>query len=291
LPLPSPAVGLEALNGTTAYGAQDASDQGAVLGTTNGGRRWQVLASLPVDLESVDFVAGGVGFAVGTTWDLAANLPRWRLYATDRSGRSWTLRTRLGLRGDQQVSGLWMADSSRGLVLITSGYIYPQINEGGVAPAFLMQTSDGGRTWGRVGQLPMGSTDTFDGATFARAGGNRWDGWFFTSSGIERTTDTGQHWQPLRRMPPVSGIDLITPSFGVGWSFGLRQSSLWSTLDGGEHWTRAALPARVGIAQPSFPAQVSFASPPVGWLAFDGTTWRTSDGGRSWHIAGRAPLP
>ncbi len=301
LPAPSPAGALDAVSATTAYAAQDTTDQGAVLRTTDGGHQWRLLASLTGELESVDFVSPRNGVAVGVSWDTTTNLPQWQVYATDSGGRSWVLRRRLDLRAGQQVSGVWMANRRRGLILTTASFAYPQVNGGGSTPAALLQTSDGGRTWTRDGRPPLGSTDVFDGATFTYTGQGGWAGWFLTSSGLQATTDTDEHWHLLRRRPPLStiaaapfiGIERITPSFGIGWTSDNGRTNLWRTLDAGNHWGRVSLPPRVSSsqspAQPAVAVQVSFTNPRIGWLVADGIIWRTTNGGRSWM--GSEPAP
>ena len=77
----------------------------------------------------------------------------------------------------------------------------------------------------------------------------------------------------------------MTSSFGVGWS--ARNGRIWlgRTADGGRRWTPLPLPqALAGHANNNQdPVGVSFTNPAVGWLLADGATWRTTDGGQSWH--------
>jgi photosystem II stability/assembly factor-like uncharacterized protein len=64
LPAAAPAGQLAAVSATTAFGAQDAVDAGAVLRSGNGGRSWDVIAQLPGVITQLDFPSAGDGVAV-----------------------------------------------------------------------------------------------------------------------------------------------------------------------------------------------------------------------------------
>ncbi len=282
-PAPAPAAGIAAASATMAYGVQDATDQGALLATVGGGVDWGVRGDLPTALTGVQFVSARDGFAVGAAWIAARNRPSWQLYATADQGRSWALRSTLPPAAGEQVNGLWMAGPRRGLMLVSSGYIWPQIG-GGVAPVALWQTLDGGRTWTKLRAVPLPPLGTLGAASFVDAGAE-WTGWLADSSGLSATDDSGRTWRPLPDAPSVDGVDLVTSSFGVGWS--ARNGRIWlgRTADGGRRWTPLPLPqALAGHANNiQDPVSVSFTNPAVGWLLADDATWRTTDGGQSWH--------
>ena len=289
LPALSPAVAVDAVGPASAYGVQEATEEGAALATTDGGARWNVLADLPANITSVDFSAPNVGFAVGAAWLPATNGPSWRLYASRSGGRSWTLRSTLPLTPGQQVDGLWMAGPARGLMLVSSGYIWPQA-VGGVGPAWLWETDDGGAAWSELRTVPLPFPLILGGASFA-AGRERWLGWLSADGGLERTNDSGRTWHSVPRAPSLDGISFATPRLGVGWS-GPHDGRilLWRSTDGGLHWRRVPLPApvaaRAGAISSLLPVSASFANPRAGWLLADGAPWRTTDGGQTWHRAG-----
>jgi hypothetical protein len=74
LPAAAPTGQLDAVSETTAFGAQDATDAGAVLRSGNGGRSWYVIAQLPGVITQLDFPSAADGVAVtfqsAGTWQL-----------------------------------------------------------------------------------------------------------------------------------------------------------------------------------------------------------------------------
>ena len=215
LPEPSPAIAVHAISATVAYGVQDATDQGAVTQTTDGSQ-WRLIAHLPLNLSLIDFPTARDGVAIGTSWNIATHTTTWQLYSTGARHPSWTLRARLPLHGDQQVSGLWMADAHRGLILVSHGAIWPQVMTGGVGPLTLWQTADGGRTWTRRRAVPFSDGLTFSGASFTPNSTGGWTGWLLTSH-LEATSDTGQHWHRLAPSPTIDGAQLLTPRSAIAW--------------------------------------------------------------------------
>lgn len=287
LPNPSPAIALHAVSATVAYGIQDATDQGAITQTIDSGAHWRLSAHVPLNLSLVDFATARDGFAVGASWSTATSTTTWQLYATSRQHPSWALRARLPLRGDQQVSGLWMANAHRGVMLVSHGAIWPQVMTGGIGPLTLWQTQDGARTWTRLRAIPFSAQLTFGSATFApnRAGG--WTGWLL-SNHVEATNDTGRHWHSLAPNPTIDGAELLTPRSAIAWHGpDSARVALWSTTDAGHRWHRLRVPQALatGISN-RLTVQASFTTPHIGWLIADGTAWRTTDGGRNWHQSG-----
>jgi len=240
VPAPAPAAGLTATGARTAYGIQDATDQGAMLATSDGGTSWSVRADLPAQITGVRFVSPDVGFALGAAWIVAKNTPSWRPYATVDGGRSWALRSTLPLGASDQVNGLWMAGPERGLMLVSAGYIWPQMG-GGVAPVALWQTADGGRTWTELRRVALPLFGTLGAASFV-ASGDEWTGLLADSSGLSATDNSGRTWHLIPGAPSLDDVDLVTPSFGVGWSAHNGRIWLWRTTDGGYHWTILPLP-------------------------------------------------
>ena len=291
LPAAAPAANLDATGPLAAYGAQDATDQGAVLSTVTGGAAWRASGDLPIDVTAVRFISSRTGFAAGAAWLPAQDRPSWRLYATSNAGRSWRLRSAPPLDAGQQVSGLWMTASGLGLMLVSSGYTWPQVSSG-VAPLALWQTHDGGRTWTRLRTVPLPSLQLLDGASFIRSGGS-WHGWLFGSTGLKATTDSGRTWHSLPGAPRLNGVDFVNANFGVGWRGPHNgRIELWRTADGGHHWHRLSAPPALatGFNSPLLPISASFVTPQVGWLLANGATWRTTNAGHTWHQAGSVPF-
>ncbi|MGE5351750.1 MAG: T9SS type A sorting domain-containing protein [Ignavibacteriales bacterium] len=62
-----------------------ATDSGAILGTTDGGKTWQYHDSLAMILYGVDFITPDKGFAVGTNWHHDTGF----IYSTIDGGKTW----------------------------------------------------------------------------------------------------------------------------------------------------------------------------------------------------------
>lgn len=285
LPAPAPAGPLQATGRSTAYAAQDSTDQGALLGTSDGGQHWQVHARLPGILTRVSFPSPRTGFAAGAVWVPLVG-PRWNLYTNAGTTTRWRTLTRLPLRGGQQVAGLWMSSSRNGLMLSSSGFIWPQLQQG-VGPATLWRTTDGGKAWTALRHLPVTRDQTVVGSSFTEAGTARWDGWLLVGGApLRATTNTGKTWQPLPNAPALDGIDHVTGGFGVGWTGPHNgRIKLWQTSDGGKRWQPMPLPTDLpqGRLSNQLPVYESFASPRTGWLIADGYSWHTTSDGRSWQ--------
>jgi hypothetical protein len=164
----------------------------------------------------------------------------------------------------------------------------------GIATAFavgkgvILATSNGGRTWARVWQ----GTQELRDLDFVSAQ----TGWALGDGLLLGTADGGQHWRQLGqpRSGPLRQVHFSSRDQGWGVAGGTGQpgagpmqpqgqTRLVHTSDGGRTWT--ALPA------PAPPRTVCFTAADDGWLASDRGVWRSVDGGRSWRLRFRLPLP
>ncbi len=155
----------------------------------------------------------------------------------------------------------------------------------------LWGTSDGGRSWAKVGTVPVVvslSTAAFAPSGVRTSGRLNWVGW--SEGGLahpELTSNSGQTWQADRGAPLLDSVQLVSPKTIVGWSTTTNgRALLWYSADGGRSWARHALPED-GWLSPG-PAELSFANATDGWWALSGSTgdiWYTSDGGRHWRLA------
>jgi hypothetical protein len=84
--------------------------------------------------------------------------------------------------------------------------------------------------------------------------------------------------------PPADGVQLIRPGTGLAWGVDDTRAApvllLYRTTDSARTWQRFrfTLPASSQAAP-----LLDFSDPDHGWLVAGGTTWRTSDGDRTWH--------
>lgn len=279
LPAPRPTTGVDFVSPTVGFGVGTASDPGAVLSTTDGGRTWTRLATMPTtraQLGAVQFVNTRDGWAAGT----AAGAGSQRgggpvLLATTDGGHRWTQRP----APQGTVMAMRFDASGRGR-LVTSAF------PGGSTPARLWRTTDGGRTWTRAGTVPTGSELMSFG--FVRAGA----AWALDFTGgahpgfvLRGTAAAGGPWSPLASFPFGGGLIAAYPTGPAsGWvvrsvhaaGSHVRHTELLHTVDGGSTWTRRLPAPFLDVVD------MGFVNAADGWLLTPTALWSTRDGGGAW---------
>ncbi|HXL92774.1 MAG TPA: hypothetical protein VN969_27905 [Streptosporangiaceae bacterium] len=287
LPAPVPTGSLAAAGAGTVFGAQDASGAGAIL--RGGPAGWEQVADLPGVVTQLDFTSALDGYAATYTPDAKAP---WQLWASTDGGVSWQRSADLPGGGSAVVEGPWLSAGGQGLLLtVANGSPWnPAVGGGGAVREWT--TSDGGASWAAGSPPPLGK-DTIDGpASFVYASG--WTGWL-TVANAQYDQEiaaliggglSGGRLAVLPGHPPADGgVQLIGPGTGFAWdlAFGRHDSVtlvLERTTDDAQRWTRSELPLPLS----AYGALVAFASADDGWLVAGSTTWRTSDGGRTWLV-------
>jgi photosystem II stability/assembly factor-like uncharacterized protein len=141
--------------------------------------------------------------------------------------------------------------------------------------AYLMKTTDSGRTWQRVNLTSADTDARLMRAIFTNGG----RGWAFGEAGaLYQTRDNGLSWS--RRAAPTRYL-LLGGTFldaDHGWLVGAGGTIL-QTFDGGESWR----PGMVDVKGVRF-TSVSFVEPRIGWaVGSEGSIFMTLDGGRTWR--------
>lgn len=142
----------------------------------------------------------------------------------------------------------------------------------------ILATTDGGATWRRQygGPAAILALDALSPST----------AWAVAADRLLGTTDGGRRWTRLGEPPArLRSVDFVSPTAGWGVTaapapFGAGM--LVHTIDGGRHWQRIASPAAAN--------SVCFAGPRSGWIGDQKTVLRTTDVGKTWRVAFRAPL-
>jgi photosystem II stability/assembly factor-like uncharacterized protein len=199
---------------------------------------------------------------------------------TTNGGCTWSRQGDAGVLGPGDLSGVAAADARTAWVVGANGVI--------------LHTTDGGITWQRQA-LPA------DVPVTAAVGNNiklvdRNTLWTMActpggASYILKTVDGGAHWVTQAEIDLTPGcfshIDAFDAQYAWvvgGHTAGLSRSALndnsgviFSTTDGGQHWTRQA-------DQEFTLIDVAAVSPTLGWISGKGSTLlRTQDGGANWQ--------
>jgi len=149
----------------------------------------------------------------------------------------------------------------------------------------LAATSDGGRTWHRLGSVPGGSRVVVAGSSRA---------WVLTRDGLLRSDDRGKAWRRISRYP-LSEVSFATARRGLGYGTRSGHELVATTTDGGRSWLRLRFPCRDDGGADADDA-VSLGAPNAAWLicvsepgAGSQRKWlyRSKDGGRRWRLRSR----
>ncbi len=170
-----------------------------------------------------------------------------------------------------------------------AGMVYPGLE--------LWHTTNGGRSWIRVAQIPGRSWIVTGSVTFTSPD----DGWMTEDNVAQHrlpvlmhTTNGGHTWTKvaLRVAPDTASSPTFTGRFGVirGGNDALTNDQILRTTDGGHHWDRPfTIP---GQFMPSLHPTHRFSLPPVvqqvgGHVIWDlagNRLWRSTNGGATWNL-------
>jgi photosystem II stability/assembly factor-like uncharacterized protein len=215
-------------------------------------------------LHAVYFLDEQRGWAVGSSG---------ALLRTEDGGRTWASMRR---PTEDALRDLYFADERLGwLVCERSIYLLKEKDE---PRTYLMNTTDGGRSWRRVNVTAKDVDARLVRALFTARG----RAWAFGEAGALYTThDGGANW--VRQRVPTRHL-LLGGAFlneEEGWLVGAG-ATLLQTSDGGETWRAGMIPGPTRT-QVRFTA-VSFVDRLRGWaVGSGGRVFATSDGGRRWR--------
>jgi hypothetical protein len=285
-PLATPTDGLDAISRTTAFGYGAQGSDSSILETTNSGRTWNVVGSLPTQVLALDMDSAQVGFAAAATSGAAQT---FGLYRTRDGGRSWTLvGAGFPLRG-WEVLGLWLTPAGNGAWAVNGN----ETGGGLRRPTGFFAATDGGQRWQGEGALAHGY-NLGAAATFAPTSKGVWLGLAEVNQGreseLKMSRDLGRRWSSVGGAPSHLVTLWISDRGALAGatmdSGASAQLTLYRAPSAGEHWTRDA--ARSTVVEDAYAgaaAVVSLAGPSTAWLLAAGTVWETVDGGASWQPA------
>jgi photosystem II stability/assembly factor-like uncharacterized protein len=230
---------------------------GVMFRTTNGGESWVPLplpdppggfvpllsCATTLKCDSLRSVPGPDGLGVsyvsdvtsdgGRTWTSSPMPGTFRGYALECTTSNYCI------AGGQRPSAYRITDPTRAV------------------PAAALYSSDGGVTW-HSGTLPkepaahsiiskLSCADHSHCTAISDTIGRR------PSAHVLETTDGGKNWSPSPGASPSVLLDVLScPTYSHCWASGFplhgQQGVIYSTNDGGEHWTREQLPKDRGSA-------------------------------------------
>ena len=266
-----------------------------VTATTDGGRRWTIVPTLPVagDLATTGFTSSQDGWAEVSQSALAVDV-----YVTTDGGKAWRLRYPTippinGIAGiGRQFYGLvpvaagtqiWtiggsMPASDRAMVPAVANFSSPGLTVSGrkwvlYGAQRMYSSDDGGRTWTAGKKLP---TDLVS-ASFSQVS----TGWCVVNGPrrpkLFSATDSGTAWHVVRT--PFAPWRVIAEGALTAWVASKPSANgkaiLWRTLDGGRVWDKL-------WALPSGNLVGAFAGDKNGALVSGREIWTTTDGGGEW---------
>jgi photosystem II stability/assembly factor-like uncharacterized protein len=241
---------------------------GNLFATADGGTNWSDgTAGSERTLLRVAFYDSTHGIAVGKSDNI---------FVTSDGGATWTHEYGT-LEGEPDLKAVTWADATHAWAIGASQQTF--------------STSDGGLHWSSAWEPDSGMESIrFVGTQLGWAAGDR--------GTIVATTDSGENWSEQLSLGAgfqFNGVDFTDQDHG--WTAGWQRSSddttysylIYSTADGGSHWSRRSIPTVSGELQ-----NIHFLDANHGWAVgwnYDSTSetysssiLSTSDGGASWNV-------
>jgi photosystem II stability/assembly factor-like uncharacterized protein len=262
----------------------------AIERTVDGGQTWQ--RSRPNCVcggGQISFYDARHGYVLADDrWGRAAP----SLYRTSDGGASWSLVGHLPRRLNGPITFFNRLDGIVGKYPDgrSEALCVPGCRPSPGHPGALYRTTDGGKTWSKLGTPPPAMGLRFPMSAFGRRlvmlDGNDLD-----HRTVYASSDGGAHWTASTPPRPAQSRDAV---FAAGsplmWAFATPKG-LVVTRDGGRHWEQIV---PHGLPRGRYADDLVFSSPLVGWILLgrERALYRTTDGGRHWtpNACGRRHL-
>ncbi len=280
---------IDFVNSSDGFGAGDALDPGALLRTTDGGRTWKEISTIPnLGINALDFPTAKVGYLNAVSVDAEGHVAE--ILRTTDGGRTWSKTSAPASDSGEAPATLKFFSATTGLFLNLydcSTSCTPEV----------AKTNDAGKTW-QVSQF--GATTYYPQSATTLAPNRYVVGASVNGSAVTwlgQTTNGGETWTTLSKLRLRSGsllMDFPTPDVGYVMAFVYHAPDqagtyeLLTTSNGGKTWTQHGFTLPVGWG--ATPPALDFLNPRQGWLLNGSVLWSTDNGGRTW-TAVYTPVP
>ncbi len=241
-----------------------ANQDGELLRTVNGGKKWS-RANLPTgDLGDVDFIDNLNGWTVSQTWTTGDQF----IFRTGDGGKTWKQ------TGPHDASQLWSIDAIDSSTIVAVGYAC-------CTGPTITRSTDGGVTWAVLPHPPGSPFGRFRDVTFTTAT----TGWIVGDSGaLLKSADAGVTWTQQQGLIPDTFLHVSFADPLNGWITASDGGDgyLLHTTDGGKTWVR-----QTGV--PGYNFATFAVSPSTVWISGDGGVASSIDGGRT--FSAMSPWP
>ena len=287
-PALAPAGPIDFVNAFEGFGAGDALDPGAILRTTDGGRTWKEISTIPnLGVSALAFPTAKVGYLYAASVDSEGQVAE--ILRTTDGGRTWS-------QTHAPASSSGRAPTTLKFFSATSGLFINLYDCTDSCTPEVVTTKDAGKTWqvskfGASAYYPQSATAL---APNRYVVGSSANGRALTWLG--QTTNGGEKWTTLSNLRLRSGallMDFPTPEVGYVMAFVYHAPNeagtyeLLTTSNGGKAWTQHAFTSSVGW---STSLALDFLDARRGWLLNGSVLWSTDNSGRTWSAV-HAPVP
>jgi photosystem II stability/assembly factor-like uncharacterized protein len=287
-PALAPVGPIDFVNASEGFGAGDALDPGAVLRTTDGGRLWKEISTIPnLGVDALAFPTAKVGYVYAASVDSEGQVAE--ILRTTDGGVTWS-------QTHAPASSSGGAPTTLKFFSATSGLFINLYDCTDSCTPEVVTTKDAGKTW----QVSKFGASAYSPQSATALAPNRYVvGWSADGRALTwlgQTTNGGVTWTTLSNLRLRSGsllMDFPTPDVGYVMAFVYHAPNqagtyeLLTTSNGGKTWTQHVFTSPVGWGSS---LALDFLDARRGWLLNGSVLWSTHNAGRTW-IAVHTPVP
>lgn len=280
---------LDAVDANTAWALSDGYFSGEytnqVARTFDGGQNWTVLTIAQVDTDNEGIEALSA-VSAATAWVATLGDNGGRVLKTTNGGSTWTVQSTPAMFSGPRSwpNAIHFFNASEGVVI---GDPAVRNEPAGRNEAMeIYYTSDGGTTWTRSANVPIGTVNEFGTLTLPAVAGNSI--WFTNTKGdIFRSTDKGVTWAVTRSVgaSEIEALAFRDERNGLALISDQKSTNhtLYRTTDGGVTWNRLSYTGALrGFALDNVPGTSNYISVGINFGNQDAGSSYSRDNGQTW---------